>query len=119
MKTVLIVDDEAEIVELLSMVLEGDGVTLLAAYNGEEALAVVREEHPHLVLTDVMMPRLDGREVCRRLREDPATSDIVVILMTAARGLDLSTCDAHHVINKPFEIDSVAGTVQDYLAGVP
>ncbi len=97
------------------MVLEDDGVRLLAAYDGEEALAVVRAEHPHLVLTDVMMPRLDGRQLCGEVRGNPATADIVIILMTAARGLDLTACHAHHVIPKPFDIISVAETVRRYL----
>ena len=119
MSTVLVVDDEAEMVELVSMLLDDGELNVLTAHDGLEALEIVRQEHPGLVLTDVMMPRLDGRQVCMRIREDPATSDIGVILMTAARGLDLSGCDAHHVIGNPFDIDTVVGTVHHFLAGVP
>lgn len=115
MKSVLIVDDEAEIVELLCMVLEDDDMTVCAAYDGEQALEIVRQEHPHLVLTDVMMPRLDGLELCRAISSDPETSSTAIILMTTAHRLDLSACDAQHVITKPFDINSVVGTVQRVL----
>lgn len=86
MPTVLIVDDEQHIRLLIEQTLEeleDDGVELLTATNGEEALDVVANHHPDLVFLDVMMPRLNGFETCRAIKDDPSTSDTTVILLTA------------------------------------
>jgi CheY-like chemotaxis protein len=116
MKKVLIVDDEAEIVELVSMVLEEDGLRLYSAYDGEQALRIVREEHPDLVLSDIMMPRLDGRELCRRIRADPDTSSTVIILMSAVHRLEAADCGADGLLRKPFDILAVTNIVSSFLA---
>ena len=118
MKKVLIVDDEVEIVELISMVLDNDDTSLLAAYDGEQALEIVREEAPDLVLSDVMMPRLDGRELCRQIKSDPGTSDTVVILMSAVNRIDPGECDADALIHKPFDITQVMDTIDRFLDSV-
>ncbi len=118
MKTVLIVDDEAEIVDLLSMVLEDDWLTLLTAYDGEQALAIVRAQHPDLVLTDIMMPRLNGRELCEAIRADPSVSDTVIIVMSAVKRIELYECGANELIRKPFDVLAVSETVQRYLNDV-
>ena len=115
MKKVLIVDDEPDIVDLVSMILDDEDVTLLTAYDGHEALEIVRQEHPDLVITDIMMPRLDGRELCMRVRSEPATSDTVVVLMSAMQNLDPNGCDAAALIHKPFDIDEMEGTVDRLL----
>jgi CheY-like chemotaxis protein len=116
MKTVLVVDDEPEIVDLVSMALEQDQVHLLAAYDGEEALQVVGSAHPHLVLSDVMMPRLDGCRLSRRIRSNPSTSETVVILMSAAHNIDPADCGASELIPKPFDLEDLAATVQRFLS---
>ena len=116
MKKVLIVDDETQVVELLTIVLEGDHHELFAAFDGEEALEVVRRERPHLVLSDVMMPRLDGRELCRQIKADPSTRDTSVILMSAMHRLDPGESGADEVISKPFDITSVQNVVNRLLA---
>lgn len=115
MKKVLIVDDEAEIVELVSMVLEDDDLSLFAAYDGEQALQIVREEHPNVVLSDIMMPRLDGRELCRQIKADPETSDTVIILMSAVHRIEAADCGADELIRKPFDITSVTLVVNRFL----
>ncbi len=116
MKKVLIVDDEAEIVELISMVPEDDELSVLAAYDGEQALELVRTHHPDLVLSDVMMPRLDGRELCRRIRSDPETSDTIVLLMSAIHRLDPEEVKADGLIRKPFDILDISDRINGYLA---
>jgi len=83
MRKLLIADDETGIRELVRMTLESDAYEIVEASNGEEAVALARELHPELVLLDVMMPRLDGFEACLKIKEDPATSDIVVVMLTA------------------------------------
>ncbi|MDP9382253.1 MAG: response regulator [Chloroflexota bacterium] len=114
MKKILIVDDEEEIVALLAMLLDGDA-SVLSAYDGEQALEMVREHQPELVLTDVMMPRLDGRALCRLIRSDPATARTRVILMSAGRWLDAGECGADGLIHKPFDIPLLLQTVSRYL----
>ncbi len=89
--------------------------TILVAYDGLEALAIVREERPRLVLTDMMMPRMDGVELCRRLHGDPETRGTVVLLMSAARRVDPEEYGAAGLIRKPFELDDLVATVCRHL----
>ena len=87
-RRVLLADDDPALHRLIGATLGSDDFELLQAIDGEEALRVARGEHPALVLLDVNMPRLDGFEVCRRLKSDPATTDIKVVMLTA-RGADV------------------------------
>ena len=108
-------DDEACIVEFLALFLVDEGLTVLTAGSGREALVIALAEHPDLVLTDVMMPRMSGVELCRLLRGDPATSAMVVLLMSAAVVIDPSGCGSNGVIPKPFDLDVLSETVHRYL----
>jgi len=116
MKKVLIVDDETEIVQLMMWVLSGCGAELLTAYDGEEALRIIQLHRPEIVLTDVMMPRLDGRELCHRIKTDAATKDIVVILMSAFLPRNSVDSCADCTFTKPFDIVEVSQTIEAYLA---
>ncbi|TAE59378.1 MAG: response regulator [Bacteroidetes bacterium] len=80
---VLIVDDEADILELLAYNLEKEGYVVLRALDGEEAIRIARQESPDLILLDIMMPRMDGIETCRRLREMPETREAYIVFLTA------------------------------------
>jgi len=80
---VLIVDDNVQNVELLQAYLEDLAVQTLVANDGMEAMARVQAEKPDLILLDIMMPRMSGFEVCKKLKKDPATRDIPVIMITA------------------------------------
>ena len=115
MDTILVVDDEAHIAQVIALLLAEEGLVVLTAGDGQEALTIALEEQPRLVLTDVMMPRMDGLELCRRLRDDPATSATVVLLMSAAVVTDPSGCGATGVIRKPFELDDLVMTVRRHL----
>jgi len=88
---VLIVDDNEQNVELLREYLETINVDTIAAYDGIEALDVVARSKPDLILLDIMMPKMSGFEVCRKLKSDPATRDIPIIMVTALS--DLSDID--------------------------
>ena len=81
--TVLVVDDEKDLVELVRYHLEKEGLTCYEAYDGESALQVARERHPHLIVLDLMLPGVDGLEVCRTLRKDPKTASVAIIMLTA------------------------------------
>jgi PleD family two-component response regulator len=80
---ILIADDNAQGVELLEAYLSGPEYELQTAVDGEETLRKVKDWQPDLILLDVMMPKISGFEVCKRIRSNPATSDIVVLMVTA------------------------------------
>ncbi len=107
MTAVLVADDDAEIARFASVVLEREGFQVLVAYDGEEALALVGAVPPVIALVDLSMPTVDGLTVCRRLRADPTTASIPVIIMAASprpsdrvRGLDAGADD---FLVKPFD----------------
>jgi adenylate cyclase len=103
---VLVVDDLAPNVRLLEAVLSPKGFRVATASSGAEALDVLAKEHPDLVLLDILMPGMDGYEVCRRIREDPGTAFLPVIMITASgeeekiRALESGADD---FVNKPFD----------------
>src|SRR5690348_4576665 len=81
--TVLIVDDNAQNVELLQAFLESRPVRIVTAGDGIEALRMVAEHNPDLILLDIMMPHMSGFQVCQRLKGDPKTRDIQILMVTA------------------------------------
>lgn len=106
-QTILVVDDMPDIVKMLSKRLEHWGYRVVTASSGEEGLAVAEAEHPDVILLDVLMPKMKGREVCARLKSNPTTKDIPVIFLTALgladhvkSGLELGADD---YIIKPFQ----------------
>ena len=124
-RTILIVDDEAININSLTAILDaageflGEDITVVSAYSGAEALPMARSSNPDLILLDVRMPGMDGYEVCRALKSDPATDQIPVIFATAAdrehekmRGLELG---AVGYICKPFDPDSIIAAVAEHL----
>ena len=80
---ILIADDNPQGVELLDAYLAGSDYDLAVATDGEDTLAKVASFHPDLILLDVMMPKISGFEVCKRLRSNPATRDIAIVMVTA------------------------------------
>lgn len=80
---ILVVDDYAENVELVQELLTTNGYQVTTAYSGEEALEKIHREIPDLILLDIMMPKMDGYEVCEELRKDEETKDIPIIFVTA------------------------------------
>jgi two-component system alkaline phosphatase synthesis response regulator PhoP len=102
---ILVVDDNAQNLELIQAYLEDVDCDTVAARDGVQALDIVAKAKPDLILLDVMMPKMSGFEVCRRLKKDPGTSDIPVIMVTALnefgdieRGIDSGTDD---FVSKP------------------
>ena len=80
---ILVVDDEVYILHILDFSLGAEGFDVITANNGELAIEKARQSRPDLIVLDVMMPVLDGYETCKRLKEDPLTKEIPVILLTA------------------------------------
>lgn len=106
MPTILVVDDEPPILELVRYTLEDEQIRVLEAADGVQALEVAHAARPDLILLDVQMPRLDGLEVCRRLRADTALGGTRIVMLTAAgqdadraRGL---AAGADEYLTKPF-----------------
>lgn len=117
---VLIVDDNIQNLELLEAYLEGvPEIVTLRATGGAEALEAVRQHRPELVLLDIMMPKMSGYEVCKKLRADPATADIGVIMVTALnefadveRGTEVGTDD---FVSKPVNRHELIARVRKVL----
>src|SRR5437868_3202309 len=114
--TVLIVDDEVVIADAVAAVLEDEGYRVATATNGQEGLTRAAELKPDLVLVDMMMPVMDGEEMCRRLREDPATRRIPVVVMSAVhRSVRDLPFDYVAFLSKPFDLDTLLDTIADAL----
>jgi sigma-B regulation protein RsbU (phosphoserine phosphatase) len=119
-ETILLVDDNPTNLQMLYQLLEKSvGGKLLVAKNGETALAIARKTRPDLILLDIMMPGIDGFEVCRRLKADPATGPIPVIFLSAldetadkVKGLQLGAVD---YVSKPFQAEEVVARVNTHL----
>jgi two-component system alkaline phosphatase synthesis response regulator PhoP len=119
-KKILIVDDEVDLVETLRFPLEMEGFTVLVSYNGEDGLHQARKEQPHLILLDLMLPKLDGYKVCRLLKFDERYKHIPILMLTAKtqdrdKSLGLET-GANEYITKPFEMDDLLEKVKSYLS---
>jgi two-component system response regulator VicR len=119
LKKILIVDDEIDVVEVIEMLLKSESYEVLKAYDGKEALGILEEETPDLVILDIMMPEIDGVEVCRRMRKLDKMSDIPIIMFSAK----LSAQDkknsfdagADGFITKPFNARGFISGIKTYL----
>ena len=116
---VLLVDDNPTNLQVLVQTLTGRGYKLLVAKNGEDALTIAAKTRPALVLLDIMMPGMDGYEVCRRLKADSETRDTAVIFLSAlggtqdkVRGLELGAVD---YVGKPFQAEEVVARVNTHV----
>ena len=118
--TVLIVDDNAQHLELFCIYLEDlPEVRVVTATNGIEALTKVEEASPDLVLLDIMMPKVSGFEVCKRLKSNPKTRDIIVVMVTALNETGdierAAECGTDDYISKPIERASLVDLVRNLL----
>jgi len=121
MARILIVDDEPNIVLALELLMKREGYEILTVDDGQKVFEVVKEFSPDLILLDIMMPKMDGYEVCQRIRADASLKDISIIMLTAKgrevekeKGLALG---ADYYITKPFSTREVIMKVKEILAG--
>ena len=116
MTLILVIDDEISIVEMLSAFLEEEGLQVMTASNGQEGLERLANARPAVVVSDVMMPVLDGWELCRRMQADPRYQSIPLVLMSAVRAApDLAGCNYAALLRKPFELDEMLQTITRLL----
>ena len=118
-KTILVADDETHILHVVSLKLRNAGYIVITARDGQEALEMAQQEKPDLVITDYHMPQLSGLELCQRLKQDPATSAIPAIMLTA-RGYQLDPADTEQswilrMLSKPFSPRQLLTTVNEVL----
>jgi DNA-binding response OmpR family regulator len=122
-RTVLVVDDDPDVLLLCRVNLEFEGYRVIEATNGEDALAKVATERPDVVLLDVMLSRLDGWQVLERLKADPRTHDLPVVLVTAKVQEDDQirgwSTGAAEYITKPFSPLALSRTLHDVLTTDP
>lgn len=124
-KKILIVDDEAHIRMLIEQTLEeleDEGVEFLTAENGQDALEIISEEKPQLVFLDVMMPKMNGMEVCRKVKQELALSDVYIVLLTA-KGQEIDRLKGQEVgadvyMTKPFNPETILTKARTVL-GLP
>ena len=123
MSTILIVDDEAHLRSLIQQTLEeleDEGVELISASNGEEALGMIRDVRPNLVFLDVMMPKLSGFDVCRTTKHELGMTDVHIVLLTA-KGQEFDRQKGQEVgadlyMTKPFDPDALLAKAREVLA---
>jgi len=121
-KKLLIVDDESHIRMLIGQTLEeleDEDVTFLTAENGEQALEIIQAENPQLVFLDVMMPKMNGMEVCRRVKKELALDNVFIILLTA-KGQELDRLKGQEVganlyMTKPFDPEVLLAKAREVL----
>ncbi|HPC02145.1 MAG TPA: phosphate regulon transcriptional regulator PhoB [Syntrophales bacterium] len=116
---ILIVDDEKDLVDLLSYNLEKEGYAVLRAYDGEEALKILRSRKPDLILLDLMLPGIQGMEICKIVRKTPETAALPIIMLTARGeevdrivGLEMGADD---YVTKPFSVRELLARVRAVL----
>jgi two-component system response regulator MtrA len=118
-KTILVADDDPDILNIVTVSLETQGYGILKAANGREAIEQAKQNHPDLILLDMMMPVMSGYEVVADLKSDPATADIPVVGLSAkAMATDIELASGIGIdgyITKPFRIAQVLAVVEGYL----
>lgn len=118
-KRILIVEDEESLLKLEKIFLSSRGYEVVGVVDGPAALAALEKERPDLILLDIMLPQMDGFEVCKRIKQNPQTASIPVIMLTAkkssedmAKGKEVG---ADNYITKPFKSANVIEIIQSYL----
>ena len=116
---VLVVDDDPRLLQIVAMYLAIEGYDVITAHNGEDGLAEISSKRPDLVILDVMMPGMDGLEACRRIRGNPNTADIPVLMFSALSGDDdierARTAGATNMISKPFNLVGLGTVVKSFF----
>ena len=118
-KKILVVDDEPDLLKVVTFRLKKSGYDIIEASDGQKAMDLIQEHRPHLILLDLRLPVMDGREVCRRVKADDRLKHIPIVLLTASAGgvnLEMSKeLKAEDFLVKPFEPEELLATVKKYI----
>ena len=123
-KNILLVDDDPDFVEAVKVIVESGGFNVRVAYDGQEGLDAVAKEKPDLIVLDVMMPNMDGHAACARLKSDPATKEIPIILLTAVADRvttskyshrDMLESEAEDYMPKPVDPPELLNLIRSWL----
>lgn len=112
--SVLIVDDDKDIAVIIKEIVEAEGYRAIAVSNGQEALAVLDQERPALMLVDLFMPVMGGIEMLKIIKRNPRLADIPRVIMTGANDSMLSVKEDVPVLYKPVDFDALTGLLQKY-----
>jgi len=119
MKKILVVEDHPDLVIILTSVLESLGYTVVSATHGSEGVEKAAKEKPHLILMDIMMPGMDGREATRKIRSNPDTQDIPILATTVLnKEPELQSCieaGCNDWLVKPFSRQNLQGKIQAFI----
>ncbi len=118
MKKVLVIDDNKDILELVTLIFERHGFEIATIQKGDEAFSRITSFCPQIILLDVFLGGMDGRDLCNRLKANPSTAHIPVIMFSAHSSWDnvIKVCNADSFIAKPFNINELVTKVTDFLA---
>lgn len=120
-KKILLIDDELDLVKAVTVRFKASGYELIPASDGEEGVDKAQEFRPDLILLDIIMPKMDGYEVCKALKANPKTKNIPIVIFTATGQRDLEercmAAGAAAVIKKPFETTELLELVNKFLQG--
>jgi len=116
---ILIIDDEPQIVRALELLMQREGFDVRSASDGVEALSAIEDVAPDLILLDLMMPRMDGFELCQKIRSNPAWKNMIIVILTA-KGRDIErekgmALGADHYVTKPFSTREVVQLIKSVL----
>jgi two-component system cell cycle response regulator len=118
-RRILVVDDDPRLLHIVQMYLAIEEFDVVTALNGEDGLREVEENTPDLVILDIMMPGMDGIELCRRIRTNPATASIPVLMFSALSGDEdverARQAGANHLITKPFNLVGLGSVVRSFF----
>ncbi len=119
-KKIMVVDDEESLLELVNAIMEQEGYEVVTAISGKECLEKLKTVKPDLILLDMMMPGMSGREVCEKIRQDPETKDLKIAFLTVAKFSEtgketLTKMNVLDYITKPFENDDLVSRVKKLL----
>jgi CheY-like chemotaxis protein len=117
MTKILVVDDDKSILDVVSIILKDYGYKVIAESNGNETIRKVRKYKPNLILLDILMSGVDGRNICKRIKTDKSTKNIPVIMISAHPNSESSAYEsgANAFLAKPFKIDDLISTVEKQL----
>ena len=124
-KQILLVDDDPDFVEAVRVIVENGGYDVRVAYDGQEGLEAVAEQKPDLIVLDVMMPVMNGHEACAKLKGDPVTKEIPIILLTAVADRvttstythrDMLESEAEDYMPKPVEPQELLERIKSWLS---